>query len=64
MVMQIKLGDVVLVMTRRPGRIKKEIFPEKEGIGRPGLNRLKMAYTEEFLKIKKFVWDLIKEEVV
>jgi NitT/TauT family transport system ATP-binding protein len=62
----IYLGDRVVIMTARPGRIKKMISITKENLIP---NRRQMGYDEvvnlkEFLDLKGEIWGLIKAEIL
>ena len=52
------LGDRVIVMTQRPGRVKKDI---SINLKRP--RSLEIESSEEFVNLKMDIWNLIKEEV-
>ncbi len=52
------LGDRVIVMTSRPGRIK-----EKIEIGLPRPRDMEIKGSEEFVRIKMKIWHLIEDEV-
>ncbi len=54
----ILLGDRVLVMTRRPGRIKEEI---SINLRRP--RSIEVESSKEFSNLKLKIWNLIKREV-
>ncbi len=54
----ILLGDRVLVMTQRPGRIKEEV---PINLGRP--RSIEVESSEEFSRLKLKIWKLIKKEV-
>jgi NitT/TauT family transport system ATP-binding protein len=54
----ILLGDRVIVLTRRPGRIKKDI---SINLKRP--RSIQTESSEEFANLKITIWNLIKEEV-
>lgn len=53
------LGDRVVVMSARPGRILKVIKPEFQEPKRPEVKR-----TLEFTKLAADIWDLLRPEVV
>jgi NitT/TauT family transport system ATP-binding protein len=54
----ILLGDRIIVMTARPGRIKAEI---KVNLNRP--RNVNGQNASEFIKMKTEIWGKIKEEV-
>jgi NitT/TauT family transport system ATP-binding protein len=54
----ILLGDRVIVLTRRPGRVKKDI---SINLKRP--RSIETESSEEFANLKMIIWNLIKEEV-
>jgi len=54
----ILLGDRVIVMTQRPGRVKKDV---PINLGRP--RSIETENSEEFTSLKIDIWNLIKEEV-
>ena len=62
----IYLGDRVVIMTARPGKIKKVInvtennlVPQRRGLGYDEVVKLK-----EFLDLKAEIWGLIKAEIL
>jgi NitT/TauT family transport system ATP-binding protein len=54
----ILLGDRVIVLTRRPGKVKKDV---QINLKRP--RSVEIESSEEFAKLKIDIWNLIKEEV-
>jgi NitT/TauT family transport system ATP-binding protein len=57
------LGDRVVVMTRGPGRIKREITLPRDAEWR-GLDIEEAGNHPEFMRIKREVWELIRTEIV
>lgn len=56
------LADRVVVMTARPGRIKKEILIEKDSPWRSKDIESAMGY-EQFNSLRQEVWELVREEI-
>jgi len=56
------LADRVVVMTARPGRIKKEILIEKNSPWRSKDIESAMGY-EQFNSLRQEVWELVREEI-
>jgi NitT/TauT family transport system ATP-binding protein len=62
----IYLGDRVIIMTARPGKIKKVISITEENLVP---NRRQMSFDDvinmkEFLDLKAEIWSLIKAEIL
>ena len=57
------LGDRVIVMSRRPGRIKKEIAVPRDAAWR-GLEIEEASNHADFIDIKREIWELIRTEIV
>jgi NitT/TauT family transport system ATP-binding protein len=57
------LGDRVVVMSRGPGRIKREIAVPHDAAWR-GLEIEEAATHGEFIDIKREIWELIRSEIV
>jgi NitT/TauT family transport system ATP-binding protein len=57
------LGDRVVVMSRRPGRIKKEIPLARDAVWRGG--EIEAANNHpDFSEARREVWQLVREEIV
>ncbi|HSV17045.1 MAG TPA: ABC transporter ATP-binding protein [Casimicrobiaceae bacterium] len=57
------LGDRVIVMSRRPGRIKREIVVPKDAVWRGG--EIESANDHaDFNAARREVWELVREEIV
>ncbi len=57
------LGDRVIVMTKRPGKIKKEIRLSRDAIWKSG-DIEQAAENTEFIEARKEIWSLVREEIV
>jgi NitT/TauT family transport system ATP-binding protein len=57
------LGDRVIVMSRRPGRIKKEIAVPRDAAWRGGEIEAANDYAD-FNAVRREVWELVREEIV
>lgn len=57
------LGDRVVVMSRRPGRIKKEISVARDAVWRGGEIETASDH-EDFNDARREVWELVREEIV
>jgi NitT/TauT family transport system ATP-binding protein len=57
------LGDRVIVMSRGPGRIKCEIAVPRDAAWR-GREMEEAATHEDFIRIKREIWELIRAEIV
>ena len=57
------LGDRVIVMSRGPGRIKCEIAVPRDAAWR-GLEIEEAATHDDFIRIKREIWELIRAEIV
>ena len=57
------LGDRVVVMSRGPGRIKREIAVARDAAWR-GLEIEEAANHADFIGLKREVWELIRSEIV
>lgn len=57
------LGDRVIVMTRRPGRIKKEISLPRDVVWKRG-DIEQAAEHPEFIEARREIWALVREEIV
>ena len=57
------LGDRVIVMSRRPGRVKREIVVPKDAVWRGG--EIESANDHaDFNAARREVWELVREEIV
>jgi len=57
------LGDRVIVMSRRPGRIKKEIAVPRDAAWRGGEIEAANDYAD-FNAVRREVWEMVREEIV
>jgi NitT/TauT family transport system ATP-binding protein len=57
------LGDRVVVMTKGPGRIKREIALPSDA-GWRGLEIEEAATHADFIRVKREIWELIRTEIV
>jgi NitT/TauT family transport system ATP-binding protein len=57
------LGDRIIVMSRRPGRIKKEIAVPRDAAWRGGEIEAANDYVD-FNAVRREVWELVREEIV
>jgi len=57
------LGDRIIVMSRRPGRIKKEIAVPRDAAWRGGEIEAANDYAD-FNAVRREVWELVREEIV
>jgi NitT/TauT family transport system ATP-binding protein len=57
------LGDRVIVMTSRPGRIKREIVVPRDAAWR-GLEIEEASNYPDFIGFKREIWDLVRSEIV
>ena len=57
------LGDRVIVMTRRPGRIKKEIVLPRDAGWKQGDIEAAAEYPD-FIEARREIWALVREEIV
>jgi NitT/TauT family transport system ATP-binding protein len=57
------LGDRVVVMSSRPGRIKREIAVARDA-GWRGLEIEEASGHAAFIDIKREIWELIRTEIV
>ncbi len=57
------LGDRVIVMTSRPGRIKREIAVPRDAAWR-GLEIEEASNYPDFIGFKREIWDLVRSEIV
>ena len=56
-------GDRVIVMSRRPGRIKKEISIPRDADWRGGEIEAASRH-DDFNEARREVWELVREEIV
>ncbi|MEM7042014.1 MAG: ABC transporter ATP-binding protein [Pseudomonadota bacterium] len=56
------LGDRVIVMTRRPGRIKKEMTLPRDAIWKQG-DIEAAAELPDFIEARREIWALVREEI-
>jgi NitT/TauT family transport system ATP-binding protein len=57
------LGDRVIVMSSRPGRVKKDIAVPRDAEWR-GLEIEEASNYPEFIRFKREVWNLVRTEIV
>jgi len=57
------LGDRVIVMTRRPGRIKEEIVLSRDAAWKQG-DIEAAAEHSDFIEARRKIWALVREEIV
>jgi NitT/TauT family transport system ATP-binding protein len=57
------LGDRVIVMTRRPGRIKKEIELPRDAVWKRG-DIEAAAEHPDFIEARREIWALVREEII
>ena len=57
------LGDRVVVMTKRPGKIKKEISLPRDVVWKRG-DIEQAAEHPDFIKARREIWGLVREEIV
>ena len=57
------LGDRVVVMTKRPGRIKKEISLPRDVVWKRG-DIEQAAEHPDFIEARREIWQLVREEII
>ena len=57
------LGDRVIVMTRRPGRIKKEMQLPRDAVWKQG-DIEAAAEHPDFIEARREIWALVREEII
>ncbi len=57
------LGDRVIVMTRRPGRIKKEIELPRDAAWKQGDIEAAVEH-QDFIEARREIWALVREEII